>query len=54
MYYVSRKLKKAENIAIGKYKGVPFYDFENDYGAYATFAYSDDFAKILEDKIEKM
>lgn len=54
LYYVSRKLKKAENIAIGKYKGVPFYDYENDYGAYATFAYSDDFAKILEDKIEKM
>lgn len=54
LYYVSRKLKKAENIAIGTYKGVPFYDYENDYGSYATFVYSDDFAKILENKIEKM
>lgn len=54
LYYVSRKLKRAENIAIGTYCGVPFYDFSNDYGSYATFAYSEEFARLLENKIEKM
>lgn len=54
LYYVSRKLMKAENIAIGSYKGVPFYDFENQYGSYSTFAYSEEFARLLENKIEKM
>lgn len=54
LYYVSRKLQKAENIAIGSYKGVPFYDFENQFGSYATFAYSEEFARLLENKIEKM
>lgn len=54
LYYVSRKLKKAENIAVGTYQGVPFYDFENEYCRMATFAYSEDFAKLLESKIEKM
>ena len=54
LYYVSRKLKKAENIAIGTYNGVPFYDFENEYCRMATFAYSEEFAKVLENKIEKL
>ena len=54
LYYVSRKLMKAENIAIGSYKGVPFYDYENQYGSFATFSYSEEFARLLENKIEKM
>lgn len=54
LYYVSRNLKKAENICIGEYNGVPFYDFVNDYCKMSTFSYSDEFLKTLVSKIIKL
>lgn len=47
IYYVSRGVNKAEILKRGYYQGSYVPDFVNDYCSQATFAYSDDFAKIL-------
>lgn len=53
IYYVSRGLKKAEILKRGYYQGDYIMDFENQYCKQATFAYSDDFADVVCNKIKK-
>lgn len=51
IYYSSQGLQKAEKIAVGRYNGIPLYDFANIYCKCGNFAYSEDFEKLLKGKI---
>lgn len=51
IYYNSQGLKKAEKIAVGRYNGIPLYDFANIYCKCGNFAYSEDFENLLKGKI---
>lgn len=51
IYYASQGLQKAEKIAVGRYNGIPLYDFSNIYCKCGNFAYSEDFENLLKGKI---
>lgn len=51
VYYCSKGLQKAEKIAVGRYNGIPLYDFSNIYCKCGNFAYSEDFENLLKGKI---
>lgn len=54
VYYCSQGLKKAEKIAVGRYNGIPLYDFANIYCKCGNFAYSEEFEELLKGKIQPL
>ena len=52
IYYASRGIKKAEIVTRGFYNGNYIADFSNDYCKKSTFAYDEDFLKLVLDKFE--